>query len=582
MKNTPLTKLRAELARRKLDGFLIPHDDEHDLEFTPPYADRLAFVTGFTGSAGLALLLKKKALLFVDGRYTLQAQQEAPGWKILNFTQDTVLEQIRKLHPHSHIGYDPWLHTLSATEKLRKAAREAHSTLTPCATNPVDAIWQDQPLPPHSAVVIHPLAYAGERARSKRLRLARTLKADAFILTNPASIDWLLNIRASDVPHAPLLVCFAALHKNAHVTLFIDPKRLNKKVRAHLGKDVKIHKNFVSFLKKQKGVQVALDPTHTAAAIATILKRAGAQISHSEDPCLLPRACKNKTELEGARAAHLRDGLALTRFLCWLSHNTPSKTLNEHAAAQKLEAFRRQNSQFEDLSFDTISGAGPNGAIIHYRPTPQTNRKLTGHTLYLVDSGGQYLDGTTDVTRTVALGTPTAEHRDRFTRVLKGHIAIASTRFPEGTTGGQLDALARLALWEAGLDFSHGTGHGVGSYLCVHEGPANISKASQIPLSPHMILSNEPGYYKAGAYGIRIENLMVVREPQNILRGEIPMLSFETLTLAPIDLSLIEPHLLTPPERLWLNTYHQNVYRTLSPLLDSPTAAWLKKATSPL
>jgi Xaa-Pro aminopeptidase len=482
------------------------------------------------------------------------------------------------------LAYDPWLHTIDAVARYRAAAEKAGGTLVPVDTNPLDAVWSDQPPPPAAPIQPHDLKYAGEPASEKLKRISAALDgADAAMLTMPDSIAWAFNIRGGDVGHTPLPLSFALIHADGHAELFIDDRKVGPDARAHLGNIVSLRPsgdlaNALDELGAKKKT-VLVDPATCASWINDRLQAAGAKVKRGTDPCELPKACKNSAEINGTRAAHLRDGRALTRFLAWLSQTAPKGGIDEITASKKLEAFRTETGELKDLSFDTISGAGPNGAIVHYRVTEGTNQPLKPGELFLVDSGAQYLDGTTDVTRTVAIGKPSAEQRDRFTRVLKGHIAIATARFPDGTSGSQLDALARMSLWKAGLDYDHGTGHGVGSYLSVHEGPQRISKLGSVPLKPGMIISNEPGYYKTGAYGIRIENLLVVTPAALVEGGERPMLGFETLTLAPIDLNCVERNLLTAEEIQWLNAYHARVCEALSPGLDAETLSWLKEAT---
>ena len=590
-------QLRGELAARGLDGFIVPRSDEHQGEYVPPRGQRLAWLTGFTGSAGLAVVLRERAALFVDGRYTLQAAQQADGnlFEIHHLIDEPPARWIgAALKPGAVLGYDPWLHTPHEVERFSAAAEKAGASLCPVDGNPLDRVWTDQPAAPLAAVVPHLDHFAGESAQSKRERLARGLAEDgvaAAVLTMPESIAWLLNIRGGDVPHTPLPLSFAILRNDASVCLFVDRRKLMPGLERHLGNAVTVLPSeqlgpaldaLAAQSAGQSGGRVQADPASAAAWIFDRLEAAGAKIHRAADPCVLPKACKNAAEIAGTRAAHRRDGAALTRFLAWLAREAPHGDLSEIAASDRLEAFRRDGEYFRDLSFPTISGAGPNGAIVHYRALPETEKRLEPGSLYLLDSGAQYLDGTTDVTRTVAIGEPTAEMRDRFTRVLKGHIALALARFPKGTTGTQLDAFARRGLWQAGLDYDHGTGHGVGSYLGVHEGPQRISKApSAQPLLPGMIISNEPGYYKTGAYGIRIENLVLV-QPAEANGGEREMMCFETLTLAPIDRNLVEPSLLDDEEIDWLDAYHAEVRATLTPLVDPDTAQWLAAATQPI
>ncbi len=585
-----LTALRAELAARGVDGFLIPRADEHQGEYVPKRAERLAWLTGFTGSAGLAAVLANKAAVFVDGRYTLQVRNQTDTnlFETLELMNDGPANWIEANLPKgAKLGYDPWLHTQGAAERLRQSAERAGAQLVALASNPLDAVWPDQPPPPLARAVPHGIELAGETSQSKRARLADDLTkrgADAAVLTLPDSVCWLLNIRGSDVPHTPFVLAFAILNADASVDLFLDAKKSSPDLLQHLGQSVRVRApdEFGSALDALAGKSVIADPVWAAAAIFQRLEKTGAKIVRASDPCQLPKACKNAVELDGTRRAHVRDGQALTKFLAWFAREAPKGALTEIDAVEKLESFRAATGALKDVSFDSISGAGPHGAIVHYRVTQKTNRSVETGQLFLIDSGAQYVDGTTDVTRTVAVGEPSAEMRDRFTRVLKGHIQLALARFPEGTTGAQLDAFARRPLWEAGLDYGHGTGHGVGSYLSVHEGPQSISsRGVGQALKPGMIVSNEPGYYKTGEYGIRIENLVVVTEPAETPGGEKKMLGFETITLAPIDLNCIEPSLLTPDEKAWLNAYHLRVRDAVAPAFaaDPSARSWLDRAT---
>ena len=585
-----LALLREELTARRLDGFLVPRADEHQGEYVPSCGQRLAWLTGFTGSAGMAVVLTDRAALFVDGRYTLQAaaQVDTGLFEIHHLIDEPPAKWLAgALAKGAVLGYDPWLHTPQEVERLRGAAERAGASLKP-VNNPIDHIWPGRPPMPLAPVVPHPDRFAGDSAASKRARIGQALAdegAAAAVLTAPESIAWLLNIRGGDVPHTPLPLSFAIVRRDASVTLFIDRRKLAPGLDRHLGNAVTVEmpERFGPALDAlaAAGAPVQVDPASAASWIFDRLELAGARIHRAADPCLLPKACKNPVELDGTRAAHRRDGAAVTRFLAWLAREAPSGGLREIAASDRLEAMRKEGQYFRDLSFPTISGAGANGAIVHYRATPESEKRLEPGTLFLLDSGAQYLDGTTDITRTVAIGQPTDEMRDRFTRVLKGHIALATARFPKGTTGAQLDALARRALWQKGLDYDHGTGHGVGSYLSVHEGPQRISKAPNAqPLLPGMIVSNEPGYYKTGAYGIRIENLVAVQPSEE--GGERDMLRFETLTLAPIDRTLVARELLEADEIAWLDAYHRRVRETLTPLVDPDTAHWLDAATAPL
>ncbi len=588
-----LEALRGELKRRRLHGFVVPRADEHQCEYVPKRAERLAWLTGFTGSAGMAVVLRDRAAVFVDGRYTLQVRADVDSalYEFPNLTDSPPADWIAAhLPPKARLAYDPWLHTPDQVADLRAACERAGAKLVAAADNPLDAAWSDQPPPPIAPVVPQSAAFAGMTSEEKRRRVAGTLadeKLDTAVLTAPDSIAWLLNLRGGDVPFAPLALTFAVLNADGTVDLFVDRRKLTPGVEKHLDKGVTIREPdaFGPALDRLGGARktVRVDPGGAPAWVFDRLKKAGAKLSRGLDPCALPKARKNPVELNGIRAAHRRDGAALTRFLAWLAGAAPAGGVTEILAAERLEALRRQEGYFRGLSFPTISGAGANGAIVHYRVTEKTNRELEPGSLYLVDSGAQYLDGTTDVTRTVAIGEPTDEMRERFTRVLKGHIAIATARFPKGTTGSQLDTLARRALWEAGLDYDHGTGHGVGSYLCVHEGPQRVAKQpNRVALEPGMVVSNEPGYYKTGAYGIRIENLVTVTPAEAPEGAEKELLGFETLTLAPIDATLVEPALVSEAERAWLDAYHARVRETLSPLVDADTAAWLETATRPL
>jgi Xaa-Pro aminopeptidase len=596
-----LAALRAELARRGLDGFAVPHADEHQGEYLPLRAERLAWLTGFTGSAGMALVLAERAAVFADGRYTLQVQSQVDG---ALFTHRHLTEQPPAAWIEAHLpsgaklGYDPWLHTERQVAGLGAAAAKAGGELVACSDNPLDAVWADQPPPPIAPIVAHSLEFAGRTSAEKRGEAAEALRkagAEAAVLTLPDSVAWLLNVRGGDVARTPLALCFAVLHGDATLEWFVDRRKLVPGLEAHLGNGVSLRApgelGAALDALGRAGKRVLADPASAAAWVFQRLREAGAEPVEGADPCQLPKARKNEAELTGTRRAHRRDGASLVRFLAWLAAEAPARAeggdpeggLGEIEAAERLLEFRRGNENFRDLSFDTISAAGPNAALPHYRVTPESERRLGPGELYLVDSGGQYLDGTTDVTRTLAVGAAAAEMRERFTRVLKGHIAIATARFPKGTTGSQLDTLARVALWRAGLDFDHGTGHGVGSYLGVHEGPQRISKVpNTVALEPGMIVSNEPGYYKEGAYGIRIENLVAVVEDARPPGDERPMLAFETLTLAPIDLALVEPGLLTAEETAWLDAYHARVRAALTPLVDEATAEWLVAATRPL
>ena len=584
--------LRAELRRRGLDGFIVPHADRHQNEYVPPSEERLAWLTGFSGSAGVALVLAERAVLFVDGRYQLQAREQVDTAifaieHLVERPPETWLEE--NIPAGNKLGYDPWLHTIAGAEKLAKACEAAGATLVPIESNPVDGIWSDRPAPPLGPIVLHDLRFAGEEASAKLARVAAEVaktRADTFVVSDPHAVAWVFNIRGSDVAHTPVALAFALVPKEGRPVLYVDGRKLANTVRDRLEElaDVREPAALEPDLARLGSAvrTVRLDQATAADALARKVAGSGGKLSRGTDPISLMKAVKNAVEIEGARAAHVRDGAAVTRFLAWFDREAPSGKLTEIDAVAALESFRRDTGLLKDVSFPTIAGAGPNGAIVHYRVTRASNRRINPGELFLVDSGGQYEDGTTDITRTAAVGTASAEMRDRFTRVLKGHIAIARALFPDGSTGAQLDSFARQYLWAAGLDFDHGTGHGVGSYLSVHEGPARISKLGTAALKRGMILSNEPGYYRTGAYGIRIENLVLVVAAPPVAGGEKELDAFETLTLAPIDRRLVEPSLLTNDEQRWLDDYHARVATTLTPLVDADTRAWLTAATRPL
>jgi Xaa-Pro aminopeptidase len=584
-----LAALRAELKRRDLTGFVVPRADEHQGEYVPRHSQRLAWLTGFSGSAGLAIVLTDRAAIFIDGRYTLAVRGQVD-------TDAFVPHQIPEQSPETWIaenlprggklGFDPWLQTVDGHERFARACQRAGAEFVPVDSNPVDAVWPDRPPAPLAPVLPHPDEFAGESSATKRTRIAGAVKAkgaDVALITAPDSIAWLLNVRGGDVPRTPFALGFALLHGDGHVDLFMDRRKVPDRTLAWLGNAVTLappdELGAALDMLGKVGKRVLIESATAPVWAATRLQAAGVALVRDADPVALPKACKNAVELEGIRRAHRRDGAAVSGFLGWLGRESKGGKLREIEASDRLQALRQQTGKLRDLSFDTISGAGPNGAIVHYRASEASQRTLEPGSLYLVDSGGQYRDGTTDITRTVAIGAPSPEMRDRFTRVLKGHIALAMARFPAGTTGSQLDALARYALWQAGLDYDHGTGHGVGAYLSVHEGPHRISKMpNNVALQPGMIVSNEPGYYKTDAYGIRIENLVAVREAK-IDGADRRYLEFETLTLAPIDLACIEPGLLTDAERQWLDDYHRRVRETVGPEVDEATRAWLAEAT---
>jgi Xaa-Pro aminopeptidase len=584
--------LRTELARRDLTGFIVPHADRQQNEYLPACEQRLAWLTGFTGSAGVALVLMERALLFVDGRYQLQAGEQVDrSLFTIEHLVDTPPERWieQNLGASDRIGYDPWLHTLEGAEKLAKACAAVGATSVAVEPDLIDSIWSDRPPPPLGAVVIHDLRFAGEAAADKLARIGAELaklRADALVVSDAPVVAWAFNIRGADVAHTPLPLAFAIVPLEGRPALFIDGRKLVNDVRSQLEAlaDIREPPDLVRTLaalgKGRKTVR--LDQATGAEALARLITSHGGKVTRGPCPIAPMKAVKNATEIAGARAAHTRDGIAMARFLAWFDREAPGGKLTEIEAVEALEGFRRQTGELKDISFPTIAGAGPDGAIVHYRVTRNSNRRINLGELFLVDSGAQYQDGTTDITRTIAVGQSTAEMRDRFTRVLKGHIAIARAIFPDGTTGAQLDSFARQYLWAQGLDFDHGTGHGVGSYLSVHEGPARISKLGTAALKRGMILSNEPGYYKPGAFGIRIENLVLVIEAAAVPGPEKALNAFETLTLAPIDLRLVVTEMLTADERAWLDAYHARVAQTLAPSLDPETRAWLTAATRPL
>jgi Xaa-Pro aminopeptidase len=586
-----LAALREELARRKLTGFVIPRADQQQNEYVAPSEERLAWLTGFTGSAGMAVVLTKEAAVFVDGRYTLQAAKQVDGkaWSVeplVDPPPETWLE--RHLAADDRLGFDPWLHTSAAAERLASACAKAGAELVAVESNPLDSVWTERPAPPLGPVAVHGTQFSGEAEAEKlgRIRgeIAR-LGADALVLSDSHAVAWTFNIRGADVSHTPLPLSYALVPKDGRPTVFIDHRKLSNSARDHLEQnaDVREPDALTPQLTElaQHGASIALDSATAADALSRLITGSGGKVARGSDPVALLKAVKNATEIEGTRAAHRRDAVALARFLAWIDREAPSGALTEIDAVEALETFRRDTGALKDVSFPTISGTGPNGAIVHYRVTRKTNRRIAPGDLLLIDSGAQYEDGTTDVTRTIAIGEPTGEMRDRFTRVLRGHIAIARATFPDGTTGAQLDTLARQFLWQAGIDFEHGTGHGVGSYLSVHEGPARISKLGTTPLKRGMILSNEPGYYKTDAFGIRIENLELV-VAADIAGAEKPMNGFETLTLAPIDRRLIDLAQLSRSELDWLNDYHARVRREVRPHVDEATRLWLDAATEPL
>jgi Xaa-Pro aminopeptidase len=588
-----LAALREQLKADRLDGFVVPICDEHMSEYVGEYAQRLGWLTGFGGSAGSAVVLSEEAAIFTDGRYTLQVREQvsAEHWQYVGVPETSISEWL-KAHTGegARIGFDPWVHTKGWVESATKALAAKSAELVAVSRNPIDEVWDDQPAKSDARLVVHEDQYAGQNSADKRGQIAEWLAANNLDSTVVAALDsvaWLLNVRGADVSRTPVALSFVLAHADGTADLFVAPEKIDDAVRAHLGNAVRIRAphEFVPQLKAMAGRRIAVDPDRSVAAIFGALKEAGATIVETRDPTILPKATKNVVEQAGHRAAQARDGAALSRFLHYMSETAHQGGLNELSAAARLQAFREDTGMLKDLSFDTISATGPNGAHCHYKVDEASNRNIEPNSIYLVDSGGQYLDGTTDVTRTIWVGPgePTAEMKDRFTRVLKGHIAIALAVFPEGTRGAQLDSLARAPLWQAGLDYAHGTGHGVGSFLAVHEGPQRIAKftgsqaGTDEPLLPGMIISNEPGYYKAGEYGIRIENLVLVEE-RVIESAEGRYFGFENLTWAPIDKTLVDTSLLGRDELRWWDAYHARVLEIVGPQLDGDALAWVTEA----
>ncbi|HUG45880.1 MAG TPA: aminopeptidase P family protein [Sphingomicrobium sp.] len=590
-----LAALREQLKSDRLDGFVVPLTDEHMSEYVGSYAQRLAWLTGFEGSTGSAVVLPQEAAIFVDGRYTLQVKSQVDGkdWSYQSIPETSVTDWLKEhASQGARIGYDPWLHTRVWVKRAKETLAGRGAELVPVGENPIDKIWRDRPAASNAKLVVHPEDYAGKGAAQKRTDIAEWLEkheADAAVLSALDSIAWAFNVRGADVSRTPVALAYAIVHSDGTADLFVASEKIGPEVRQHLGNGVRLHERqeFEQELSKLGGKTVAVDPERAVAAIFDALDKAGAKIVELRDPTVLPKALKNEAEIAGHRNAQRRDGVAVARFLHWLDEEVPGGEIDELSASDKLESFRREYLELRDLSFDSISGAGPNGAIVHYRSSEKTNRKLEPGTLYLIDSGGQYVDGTTDITRTIPIGEPTQEMRDRFTRVLKGHIGVATAIFPKGTRGAQIDSFARRPLWEAGLDYAHGTGHGVGSFLGVHEGPQRIAPVTSAqsgidePLAPGMILSNEPGYYKAGEYGIRIENLVLVVEKE-VEGAEKEMLGFESLTFVPIDRRLIVVEMLSDTELAWLNNYHAQVLEKIGPQLEGSDRKWLEKACAPL
>ncbi|MCX7644178.1 MAG: aminopeptidase P family protein [Rhodobacteraceae bacterium] len=584
-----IAALRAAFAEAGYDAFIVPRADAHQGEYVTERDARLAWLTGFTGSAGFAIVTRDRAALFVDGRYRVQARAQVDTSVLVpvNWPETKPGDWLRQALPGGgRVAYDPWLHTRDEIDAIERSLEGSGITLHH-SENFVDAIWQDRPPPPQAAVTVFPEAIAGASAAEKRAAAAAALSEaghDAAVLTLPDGINWLLNIRGADIPRNPVAQADAILHRDGRVTLFIDPAKLSREVRAHLGEAVTVRppEDFAPALADLAGT-VRIDRASAPVAVSSIVSASGATVAWGRDPTVLPKARKTAAELAATTEAHLRDGAAMAEFLAWFDAEAPGGRLTEIDVVTRLEAFRRATGALREISFETICGTGPNGALPHYRVTTQSNRRLEPGQLVVIDSGGQYPDGTTDITRTLAVGAAGEEERRCFTRVLRGMIAISRLRWPKGLAGMHLDAIARYPLWLAGQDYDHGTGHGVGVYLSVHEGPQRLSRISDVPLEPGMILSNEPGYYREGAFGIRIENLVVV-EPAPPLPGadEREMLAFRTLTFAPIDRGLIVPGMLSAEERAWLDAYHAEVRAKLSPRVSEPTRAWLERATAPL
>ena len=587
---TRVALLRAELKKRKLTGFFVPRADEFQGEYVPAYAERLRWLTNFRGSAGIAIVTLKKAAIFVDGRYVIQVRQQVDEKIFAPFhlmEEPPAMWIARNLKKGDRLGFDPWLVTADQAKRLSEACAGVGANFVPVETNPIDAVWNDQPARPSAQLATQPTQFAGRTGAEKIKDLRKGIgSVDAVVLTQPDSVSWLFNLRGFDVPHTPVAAAYAILPAKGKAQIFIAPEKLTEEVKAHLRSNATTHapKQIGAALKAlgRAKARVLIDPVWTPERIRELLVKAKATVVTGPDPVMLPKARKNRTEQEGARSAQKRDGVAVSRFLFWLEKEAPKGSLSELEVAARLKAFREATGELRDLSFETIPASGPHAAIPHYHATQESNRKLVRNEIFLIDSGAQYIDGTTDITRTVIVGTPTPEMKDRFTRVLKGMIGLSLARFPKGTTGSQLDILARQHLWSAGLDFDHGTGHGVGAYLSVHEGPARINKSDRTPLEAGMILSNEPGFYKQGDYGIRIENLVMVHEAKPVSGGERPMLGFETLTLAPIDQRLIDVGLLSEVERQWLDAYHARVLKEVGDYLEGDELVWLNRACAPL
>ncbi|HDU8579608.1 MULTISPECIES: aminopeptidase P family protein [unclassified Vibrio] len=582
--------IREWLIQHNIDALLVPHEDEYLGEYVPAHNERLHWLTGFTGSAGAAVITKDKAAMFVDGRYTVQVTKQVPGdlFEYRHLIEEPALDWVLdNLPTNASVAIDPRMHS-SAWLDMAQAKLAGKLELNILTNNPIDELWHDRPAAVVSDVRLMPTEAVGQSSESKRQEIAQLVKkagADSAVITALDSICWLLNVRGLDVSRLPVLLSHAILHSDSSVEYFLDPARLPADFDAHVGTGVTVHhpEALQSRLEAMTGKKVLVDPAISNAWFKLVLQNSGASVIAAADPCLMPKAAKNSVEIAGMKACHIRDGVAMSKFLCWLDAEVAAGNLHDEAIlADKLEAFRSEDPTLMDLSFDTISAAGGNAAMCHYNHENQPEPgKLELNTLYLVDSGGQYLDGTTDITRTIAIGQPSQEMIKQFTLALKGHIGVARARFPKGTRGYQIDTLARQHLWAEGYDYDHGTGHGVGHFLSVHEGPASISKKQiDVPLTEGMVLSNEPGYYRADAFGIRIENLeLVVETPTN---GDFPVLSFESLTRCPIDKRNINVDMLTRPELAWLNDYHQKVWDEISPLVEGDVKEWLRQATLPV
>jgi Xaa-Pro aminopeptidase len=586
-----LNALRVQLKADSLDGFVVPICDEYMSEYVGDYAQRLGWLTGFGGSAGTAVVLSEEAAIFTDGRYTLQVREQVDGdhWQYVGVPGSSVSAWLKDHAPGgARIGYDPWLHSKGWVEAATKALKAKGAELVPVSANPLDKVWAGQPAPSNAKLSVHADRYAGKSSAEKRAEVAEWLEAeglDGAVISALDSTAWLLNIRGADVSRTPVALSFLIANKDGTADLYVAPEKIDDAVRAHLGNAVRVHPqaDFVPALSAMKGKRIAVDPERAVSAIFDALGAGGAELVETRDPTILPKAVKNVIEQDGHRSAQARDGAAVSRFLHWMNQEAHKGDLTEMSAAAKLQEFRAATGMLKDLSFDTISAAGPNAAQCHYKVDEKSNLRIAPSGIYLVDSGGQYLDGTTDITRTIWIGpgAPTPEMKDRFTRVLKGHIALGRAVFPIGTNGSQLDTLARQYLWAAGVDYAHGTGHGVGSFLSVHEGPQRIAKSAGgqagtgQDLLPGMILSNEPGYYKSGEFGIRIENLVLVEE-REIAGQEEAYMGFENLTWVPIDAALVEVAMLSPEEIAWWNAYHTRVLEVVGPLLEGEAKAWLE------